>query len=60
VQVAAEDAGQSRGLLLDGLVGSLPLVEPGDRELVTLSRPSPANDPADDHWVGFAGYGVPS
>ena len=60
MQVATEDAGQSRNLLLDGLDGSRRLVEPGDRELVALSRPGPADDPGDDHWVGLAGYEVPS
>ena len=38
----------------------MPLVEPGDRELVALSRPGPAHDPADDHWVGFSGHRVSS
>jgi len=38
VQVAAEDGGQSRGLLLDGLFGWPLLVEPADLELVTLPR----------------------
>jgi len=60
VQVAAEDADQSRGLLLNGPVGSLPLAEPGDREVVALPGPSPADDPADDQRVGFAGHEVPS
>ena len=38
MQVASEYAGQSGGLLLDGAVGSLARVEPGDGEIVAVSR----------------------
>ena len=60
LQVAAEDAGQSRDLLPDGPLGCPPLVKPSDRELVALPRPCPADDTADGDQVGLAGDGVPS
>src|SRR5690242_21374211 len=54
VRVQAEDVGQSRSLLLDGLLRWWPLVEPGHRELVALPRPRSADETADDQRVGLA------
>src|SRR6185312_8191313 len=58
VQVPIEDASQSFGLLLDGLLGPPTLVEPGDRELVALPRPRPTDNAADYQRVGLAGHEV--